>query len=160
MAVIQPTLSITSNANSASTNAGPLSFSLALSATPISGTLTVDTVEGEIFTIGHGANTDLVDGSALSGAFVAGTNGCYIYMKNTMTSGTDTICIGIVKEGETAPTVDDGTTDLTRSNSASLRTFTLMPGEFAFFPYDYCGHIYAQASSAGQTLEFFRFDRA
>ena len=160
MAVIQPTLSITSNANSAATNAGPLSFSLALSATPISGTLTVDTVEGEIFTIGTGVNTDIVDGSDVSAAFVPGTNGCFLYMKNTMTSGTEKICIGIVKEGETAPTVDDGTTDLTRSNSASLRTFTLMPGEFAFFPYDYCGHIYAQATAAGQTLEFFRFDRA
>ena len=111
MAVIQPTLSITSNANSASSNAGPLSFSLALSAAPISGTLTVDTVEAEIFTIGTGANTTLVDGSALSAAFTPGTNGCFIYMKNTMTSGSEVICVGI-GDDDLAPAVDDGTTDL------------------------------------------------
>ena len=159
MAVIQPTLSITSNANSASSNAGPLSFSLALSAAPISGTLTVDTVEAEIFTIGTGANTTLVDGSALSAAFTPGTNGCFIYMKNTMTSGSEVICVGI-GDDDLAPAVDDGTTDLTRANTASARTFSLDAGEFAFFPFDYCGDIVAQATAAGQTLEFFRFDRA
>ena len=159
MAVIQPTLSITSNANSASSNAGPLSFSLALSAAPISGTLTVDTVEAEIFTIGTGDNTTLVDGSALSAAFTPGTNGCFIYMKNTMTSGSEVICVGI-GDDDLAPAVDDGTTDLTRANTASARTFSLAAGEFAFFPFDYCGDIVAQATAAGQTLEFFRFDRA
>ena len=159
MAVIQPTLSITSNANSASTKAGPLSFSLALSATPLSGELTVDTVEGEVFTIGTGANTELVDGSALSAAFTPGTNGCFIYMKNTMTSGTETICVGIVGDGVT-PAVDDTGTDLTLANTSSARTFALKAGEFAFFPFDYCGDIVAQATAAGQTLEFFRFDRA
>ena len=158
MAVIQPTLSITSNANSAATKAGPLSFSLALSATPLSGELTVDTVEGEVFTIGTGANTELVDGSALSAAFTPGTNGCFIYMKNTMTSGTETICVGIGADG-LDPAVNDGTTDLTLANTSSARTFALKAGEFAFFPFDYCGDIVAQATAAGQTLEFFRFDR-
>ena len=159
MAVIQPTLSITSNASSAATKAGPLSFSLALSATPLSGELTVDTVEGEVFTINHGANTELVDGSALSAAFTPGTNGCFIYMKNTMTSGTETICVGIGADGF-SPAVDNSADDLTLATTAAGRTFALKAGEFAFFPFDYCGDIVAQATANSQTLEFFRFDRA
>ena len=76
-----------------------------------------------------------------------------------MTSGTETICIGIGADG-LSPAVDDGTDDLTRANTASARTFALKAGEFAFFPFDYCGDIVAQATAASQTLEFFRFDRA
>jgi len=155
MATITPTLTLTSNAAGAATLPGPLSVALSLSATDL---LTVDTVEGQIFTIGTGANTTIVDGSALSAAFTPGTNGCFIYLKNTMTSGTETICIGIGADG-LAPAVDDATDDLTRANTASARTFALKAGEFAFFPFDYCGDIVAQATAASQTLEYFRFDR-
>tara|TARA_Y100001938_G_scaffold132014_1_gene189844 strand:+ start:310 stop:780 length:471 start_codon:yes stop_codon:yes gene_type:complete len=156
MATITPTLTLTSNASTATSSPGPLSIALSLSATD---SLTVDTVEGQIFTIGTGANTTIVDGSALESAFTPGTNGCFIYLKNTMTSGSEVICIGI-GDDNLAPAVDDGTTDLTRANTASARTFSLKPGEFAFFPFDYCGDIVAQATAASQTLEFFRFDRA
>jgi|TARA_R100001460_G_scaffold10965_5_gene25743 hypothetical protein len=156
MATITPTLTLTSNASTASSSPGPLSIALSLSATD---SLTVDTVEGQIFTIGTGANTTIVDGSALESAFTPGTNGCFIYLKNTMTSGSEVICIGI-GDDNLAPAVDDGTTDLTRANTASARTFSLKAGEFAFFPFDYCGDIVAQATAASQTLEFFRFDRA
>jgi len=155
MAVIKPTLTLTSNASSATTDPGPLSFALSLNVTD---SLTVDTVESEIFTIGTGANTTIVDGSALESAFTPGTNGCFIFLKNTTASGTETICIGIGADG-LAPAVDDGTDDLTRADTASARTFALLPGEFAFFPFDYCGDIVAQATAASQTLEFFRFDR-
>ena len=156
MATITPTLTLTSNASTATSSPGPLSIALSLSATD---SLTVDTVEGQIFTIGTGANTTIVDGSALESAFTPGTNGCFIYLKNTMTSGSEVICIGI-GDDNLAPAVDDGTTDLTRANTASARTFSLKAGEFAFFPFDYCGDIVAQATAASQTLEFFRFDRA
>tara|TARA_A100001201_G_scaffold833_1_gene2208 strand:+ start:557 stop:1027 length:471 start_codon:yes stop_codon:yes gene_type:complete len=156
MATITPTLTLTSNASTATSSPGPLSIALSLSATQA---LTVDTVEGQIFTVGTGANTTIVDGSALESAFTPGTNGCFIYLKNTMTSGTETICIGI-GDDSLNPAVDDGTTDLTRASSDSARTFSLKPGEFAFFPFDYCGDIVAQATAASQTLEFFRFDRA
>ena len=159
MGKIKPTLTLTSNASTATTDPGPLSIALSLSAKPLLNVLNVDTVEAEIFTIGTGANTEIVDGSALSAAFTPGTNGCFIYMKNTMTSGTETICIGIGADG-LAPAVDDGTTDLTLANTSSARTFSLKAGEFAFFPFDYCGDIVAQATAADQTLEVFRFDRA
>ena len=144
MAVIKPTFTLVGNASTATTCAGPMSVSLNLTAQPL--------VDG-------GANTEIVDGSALSAAFAPGVNGCFMYMKNTMTSGSEKICIGIGADG-LSPAVDDGTDDLTRSDTASARTFTLMAGEFAFFPYDYCGDIVAQATAAGQTLEVFRFDRA
>jgi len=159
MGKIKPTLTLTSNASTATTDPGPLSIALSLSAKPLLNVLNVDTVEAEIFTIGTGANTEIVDGSALSAAFTPGTNGCFIYMKNTMTSGTETICIGIGDDG-LSPAVDDGTTDLTRAHTGSARTFSLKAGEFAFFPFDYCGDIVAQATAAAQTLEVFRFDRA
>ena len=155
MATITPTLTITANSSGAATAEGPISTSISLSATD---TLTVDTVEGQIFTIGTGANTTILDGSALETAFTPGTNGCFIYLKNTMTSGTETICIGIGADG-LAPAVDDGTTDLTRAHTDSARTFALKAGEFAFFPFDYCGDIVAQATAASQTLEYMRFDR-
>ena len=41
MAVIKPTLTLTANANTATTDAGPASIALSLSATPIDGTSTV-----------------------------------------------------------------------------------------------------------------------
>ena len=156
MATITPTLTITANSSGAATAEGPISTAISLSVTD---TLTVDTVEGQIFTIGTGANTSILDGSALSAAFTPGTNGCFIYLKNTMTSGTETICIGIGADG-LDPAVDNGTTDLTRADTASARTFALKAGEFAFFPFDYCGDIVAQATAASQTLEYMRFDRA
>ncbi len=157
MATITPTLTITANsATGTTTPLGPLSFALNLSTTD---NIFVDNVETQTFDVDTGANIVICDGSAKETAFTPGTNGCWIYMRNATASGTDTICVGIVKEGETAPTVDDGTTDLTRANSASLRTFALLPGEFAFFPFDYCGDIYAQATANNQTLEYWRYDR-
>ena len=154
MAVIKPTLTLTSNASSATTDPGPLSIALSLSTTD---SLTVDTVEAEIFTEGTGANTTILDGSALESAFVPGTNGCFIYLRNTMTSGTETICVGIVNQGTGAPAVDDGTDDLTRSHADSHRTFALLPGEFAFFPL-YSGLVVqAEAYTAACVLEYAQY---
>ena len=135
MADIKPTFTLTSNTNAVSTNPGPLSVALSLSAKPHSNVLVVDSVESEIFTVNTGANTTLLDGSLLESAFVPGTNGCFIYLKNTMASNiTEKICVGILNEGVGAPAVDNGTDDLTRSHIDTHRTFTLKAGEFAFFP--------------------------
>ena len=155
MATITPTFTLSANKNSATTP-GPLSVALSLSVTDA---LTVDNVESQIFDVDTGANTTILNGSDEDSAFVPGTNGCFIYLKNITASGTDKICVGIVNEGTSAPAVDDGTNDLTRSHADSHRTFTLMPGEFAFFPFDYCGDIYAQATANNQSLEFWMFDR-
>ena len=63
MAVIKPTFSLTSNASTATTDAGPLSIALSLSATD---TLTVDKVQAETVTVSTTEAT-LFDGDAISG---------------------------------------------------------------------------------------------
>ena len=156
MASIKPTITLTANKSAATSNPGPLSVALALSTSEL---LTVDNVQSEIFDIDTGANVEIANGSELSSAFVPGTNGCFIYLKNITSSGNNKICVGILTEGIAAPAVDDGTDDLTRETSASHRAMSLAPGEFAFFPWDYCGDIYAQATANNQSLEFWMFDR-
>lgn len=163
MAVISPSLTLKANAASATTNPGPLSVSLALSA---SDTLTVDNVESKIITPPHsGAPTQIFDGSGITGTnFTGGTHGGFVYIKNITSTGSNLIYVGIVHAGgAAAPTDPDDVgaagTELARADDASLRTFTLKPGEFAFFPWDYLGDLYCAASAASQSLEIWRFDR-
>ena len=147
MAVIKPTLTLTSNASSATTDAGPLSIALSLSATD---SLTVDTVESKIITPTTTVST-LFDGSALdAGSEVAGTNGGFLYMKNTSTSDYD-VYIGIEADGASA-------TEL-QGNADAQRLFTLKQGEFCFFPYDYTMDITVDAENASATMEYWLFNR-
>ena len=146
MAVIKPTFSLTSNASTATTDAGPLSIALSLSATD---SLTVDKVQAETVTVSTSEAT-LLDGDAISGGDGAGgTVGCFVYMKNT-TGSTRNIHIGIAADGVSAA-------DLTASGDTA-RLFTLKDGEFAFFPFDYTMDLTVDADGAG-TLEYFLFDR-
>ena len=160
MAVITPTLSLTSNASTASTSAGPLSISLSLSATD---TLTVDTVQSAIVVPPHsGAPTLLLAGDTYGGdsGDTGGTHGGFLYIKNALTSGTELIYIGTTLQGASAPAnMGGGTTALDHTDDASLRLMTLKAGEFAWFPWDYMQDIYIGASAASQSLEYFLFDR-
>jgi hypothetical protein len=163
MAIITPTLKIVSTASDNTASTGPSAFALNLNETD---SLSVVEHAVDEYTIGTGANTTLIDGSELETAFVPGTNGCFLYIKNTspiqtgspLADNTEVICVGIGEDG-LSPAVDDGTTDLTRSHTDSARTFALRAGEFAFFPFDFCGDIVAQATAADQTLEVIRFNR-
>ena len=155
MATITPTLKIVSTAVDSGTGFGPSHFAMTLDQ---SQGLTVARHKITEFEIDTGANTILINGSEETAAFAPGVNGCYIYMKNTTAGGGASICVGIGDDGLT-PAVDDGTTDLTRSHTDSARTFSLKPGEFAWFPYDYCGDIIAQATANDQYLELIQFDR-
>ena len=147
MGKIKPTLTLTSNASSATTDAGPLSIALSLSATD---SLTVDTVESKIITPTTTVST-LFDGSALdAGSEVAGTNGGFLYMKNTSTSDYD-VYIGIEADGASA-------TEL-QGNADAQRLFTLKQGEFCFFPYDYTMDITVDAENASATMEYWLFNR-
>jgi hypothetical protein len=147
MAVIKPTLSLTSNASTATTDAGPLSIALSLSATD---TLTVDTVTAATVTPTT-THSILFDGSAQdAGSEVAGTNGAFIYMKNTSAADYD-IYIGIEADGASATALE--------GNADAQRLFTLKQGEFAFFPYDYTMDISVDAENNDATLEYFLFDR-
>jgi|TARA_Y100000401_G_scaffold78063_1_gene63680 hypothetical protein len=147
MAVIKPTLSLTSNASTATTDAGPLSIALSLSATD---TLTVDTVTAATVTPTT-THSILFDGSAQdAGSEVAGTNGAFIYMKNTSAADYD-IYIGIEADGASATALE--------GNADAQRLFTLKQGEFAFFPYDYTMDISVDAENNDATLEYFMFNR-
>ena len=151
MAVIKPTFTLTSNKSSATTNPGPLSVALSLSANDL---LTVDTVVSEVITVAYSSAADtavlLIDGSAYMGTGAAGTDGGYVWMKNTTSSGANLIHIGIHPPG--LEDIDD--------NGDDHRFMTLKPGEFAFFPFDYTQDISIKASAASQTLEYWLFDRA
>ena len=155
---IKPTFSFTANANSATTDPGPMSFGLTLSTTPdadASGRLTVDVVEQDVITVTT-ATTNIVDGSAHIGSGVGGTDGCWMYLKNITVSGSYQIYIGIVADGDTSDIAADGT--------GTSRAFTLNRGEFAFFPYDYTGDITVETDNNGSgdtvpKLEMWRFDR-
>tara|TARA_R100001082_G_scaffold64969_1_gene36593 strand:- start:1015 stop:1461 length:447 start_codon:yes stop_codon:yes gene_type:complete len=147
MAVITPTLTLTSNASTATTNPGPLSVALSLSATD---TLTVDTVEASTITPST-THSLLFDGSAKdAGSEVAGTNGGFLYMKNTSPSDHD-VYIGIEADSA-SPTALEG-------NADAQRLFTLKQNEFCFLPYDYTMDITVDSEDATATLEYWLFNR-
>ena len=149
MGVIKPTLTLTSTASTASTDAGPLSIALSLSATD---TLTVDRVHSETKVIGTGS-TLILDGSTLlatdSDSGAPGTHGGFLYMKNATASDLD-IYVAL------AP---DGTTPVMGSNDDADRSFTLKQDEFCFLPWDYTGDVIASGEGTC-TLEYWLFNRS
>ena len=144
MPKIKPTLSLTANKGTHGTTPGPLPTSIAISATK---DLTVDKVEIEIWTSTGTGNSVLIDGSDYVGSGVGGADGSFLYLKNITASGTEKIYIGHGADSDVA------------ANTA-LRLMSLMPGEFAFFPYDYTTDIIVDASAAAQKLEVWRYNRS
>ena len=176
MAYIKPTLNFSANSASATTDAGPMSIALALTTTPnadASGRLTVDLVKHKLVetsnTLNANANGDNgpIDGSTLAGGdgdsgLTPGSVGSFVYLKNNSTTSTENIYIGIVAAGGSqapAAPAASGTTALDEATHESFRTMTLMPGEFAFFPWDYTGDIHWEAATGTPELEYWIFDR-
>ena len=147
MATLTPTLSLTSNASTATTP-GPLSVALSLSA---SAPLTVDTVEAATITPSTTVSSLFVASAKDAGSEVAGLNGGFIYFKNTSAADYD-IYIGIEVGGATATELE--------GNADAQRLFTLKQNEFAFLPYDYTMDITVDAEHAAATLEYFLFNRS
>jgi len=160
MGVITPTFTLTSNASSASTDAGPISIALSLSVTDA---LTVDLVQSKIVTPANsGAPTLLLSGNdyAGDGADTAGTHGSFLYLKNATASGAAVIYVGTVLQGTAAPAnMGAEGTALDHADDATFRLMTLRVGEFCWMPWDYMQDIYVGASSGSQSLEYFLFDR-
>ncbi len=127
MATITPTLTLTSNASSASSLPGPLSVALSLSA---SDALDVTKVQSKILSVfgAHASGEDggiLWDASDYTASGAAGTDGAFVYIKNITAVGSGrNIMIG-------AGTLENLSTD-----GEADRLFTLQPQEFAFFPWD------------------------
>ena len=180
---IQPTLSLKTNSHVVSSLPGPTSIALSLTATD---QLTVDTMIHETvetsgtLNVNSAGENGPINGSALaeaSGAdadgndnVTAGTVGGYVYMKNNSSTTNENIFIGIAgSSGETDPQAPAApaaagsggtTTCLDNDTHDTLRTFTLKPGEFAWFPWDYTGDINWQAQTGTPQLEYWIFDRA
>ena len=158
---IQPTITFKSNAHTSSTSPGPNSVALALS---ISDLLSVDLMEQKLITTSD-TRASILDGSDVGGGTeTPATVGCYIFLKNNSSTTGDNIYIAIVNGGGSdAPTAPatSGTTALDEASNQTLRTFTLLPGEFAWFPFDYTGDIYYEAAaSKTPALEYWRWDKA
>ena len=186
---IKPTLSFTSSVHDATTDPGPCSIALALTTIPNAdtrGRLTVDHVYHRLIETSGTLNADAnghidgngpIDGSAFataSGAdsdgndnVTAGTVGGFIYLKNNSTTTNENIFIGIAaSSGATDPqapaapvAAGGGTTALDNDTHDTLRTMTLKPGEFAFFPWDFTGDMNWQAQTGTPELELWIFDR-
>ena len=180
MAYIKPKLSFISNSESVTTDPGPSSFALSLATTPTadtSGRLTVDNmIQGKYTTtttpvefLGKSGH-DLMSQYNATDIWTPGTDGCFLYLKNMDTSGTDSIYVGIVSNcddnastatGTDAPLAPDttGQSGLAETTNITLRTMTLKPGEFAFFPWDYTGRIFCQNNAGDPILEWWLFNR-
>ena len=180
---IKPTLLFTSNSEAAAADPGPMSFALNLNTVPTAdvvsgvtkGRLTVDEVECELIETST-TQTQLIDGADDGGATkTVGTVGCYIYLKNHSTTTGEHILFairsgarindaGTIWSGTDSPTApgagsSSGDSSLHLTTNATARTFTLMPGEFAFFPFDFTGDIYYEAATGTPALEYWRFDK-
>ena len=157
---ISPTLTITSNSNTATTDPGPLSIALNLSTTD---KLTIaGHVESSIHTFADATSeTILFDGANSkygNNTETPGSVGSWLYMKNIGASGD--IYIGVGADDDVARDID-GTNDgasYDDDTANAVRLFTLQPGEFCFFPYDYALRIFGD-SSAAATLEYWLFNR-
>ena len=160
MATITPTLSLTSNASTAST-AGPLSVALALST---SVDITCDDVHQGIVTIADatspgflfkGETQDWRSGTFGGAGDAAPGYGGYVYLKNT-SAGDNDIYIGIGDDSDAAAALEAA--DQIDDFTANFRFMTLKQNEFAFFPWDYTTRVTYDAEGAA-TLEWWIFDR-
>tara|TARA_B100000287_G_scaffold210202_1_gene198371 strand:- start:3664 stop:4209 length:546 start_codon:yes stop_codon:yes gene_type:complete len=176
--IITPTLNITANNKDYATtaSAGPMSMSLSLSTTKaisvdyvMQGMLETSTTPTELFNETSGHDIMTAHGSD---TWTLGTVGGYLYLKHTATSGTDRILIGIVSNHNPAGSSDpitgsdtpaapaaSGDGNLAAIDNTTLRTMTLLPGEFAFFPWDYTGRIFVENTAGSHILEWWLFDR-
>ena len=171
MAKLTPTISFTSNSDSVSNNPGPGSIAVTAS---IADSLNVDLFEQKLITTSTTLNENTVgtngpiDGSALAGGdgdsgLTPGVVGGFIFLKNNGTTTGDNIYIAIVTAGgsqTSAVPAAANTTALDEADHETLRTFTLLPGEFAWFPWDYTGDIHWEAAQNNPQLEYWRWDRS
>ena len=128
---ITPTLTITSNKYTASSNPGPMSSPLSLSVTDL---LDVTEVQSKIIDMTTDVHQIVWDASDYTSSGVYGEDGGYLYFRNLLEENSPAdklhdIIIGI----ENAALDGDGEAD---------RVFTLQPGEFAWFPWDMTQDIY------------------
>ena len=149
MGVIKPTISLTSNSNSATTDAGPLSIALSLSATD---SLPIDQVASQIINVSDSDGTLLWDASDYCAAASTGADGGWIYIKNLLAENSPADLLHDIMVGNATGNL--------AANDEVKRMFTLQPGEFAWFPWDMCTDIYVDAAETNtNALETWLFVR-
>ncbi len=156
MAIIKPTLSIISNASnySVASEQGPLSVALNLSVTD---DITIVGVKSEVLSFSNTNVVALFTDAGNEGAItsvtedVAGTNGAYLYFKNTSAGDFD---IYFAHEATSTGTGSD----LSTAGDAD-RFGTLKQGEFMFVPWDYAGQFSIQPENASASAEYMIFSR-
>ena len=149
MAKLSATISFAGNAETVATNPGP--FSMAISAATadilsvdLAECLTIET-SNVLNANANGANGPL-DGSGYAGGdgdsgLTPGSVGSFMYLKNNSSTATEDIYISIATAGgnqaSAVPAATGaGGTALEEADHETLRTMTLLPGEFAWFPWD------------------------
>ena len=132
---ITPTLKITSNAYSASTNPGPTSSPMSISVTDLT-----DTTEVLAKIVDASATNDILfnhEDYVGSSAPTLGTDGGFIFLRN-LTEGLETTADIYIGHGSNGALEGDTAT----------RLMTLKPGEFAYFGWDMQTDIIIDASAA------------
>ena len=132
---ITPTLTITSNAYSATTNPGPVTSPLAITTTDL---LDVTEVVSKIVDA-HTTGSTLFTTSEFASAITAGTEGSFVFLRN-LTEGLTTTADIYIGLGSGAALEDGG-------GQEAQRIMTLKPGEFSFFSYDLEANLTVDASA-------------
>ena len=140
MGIIKPTITLTANASTATTDAGPMSVALSLSATD---SLAVTEVQSKILdmvSLDHQivwTHTDFTSSGA------AGVDGAFMYFKNLLPDEASTPSLHGIMISTSNADVDGG--------GEPTRLMTLRPGEFAWMPWDCTQSIYADPLDNGVT---------
>ena len=164
MAKIKPTLSITANSNTHATVAdrGPVSSAIELQTFV---DVSVDDMRvDELVATTTRAKLTIPDHDTGGATKTPGSVGCFLFIRNSETTGSDRIHVGLVMPAHSSnnpavPAEDGNTSSLDGTTQESLRSFSLLKGEFAFFPWDYIGDIYVETASGNQNFEVIQFNR-
>ena len=147
---IKPTLTIVSNAASATTDPGPLSVALNLTAKPLNNRITMTNIKSGVYEFANTTEVSLLADATETDVVTVGTDGGYIYLKNT-SPGDHDVYVGAEVSGT-------GPTALAAAGAAD-RLGVLKQGEFLFMPWDNEMDLTVQAENAACTLEWWFFDR-
>lgn len=148
MGVITPTLTLTSNASTATTSAGPLSVALSLSATD---ELSVTEVASKIIDV-TSTHALIWDASDYTASAAVGVDGAFLYFKNLLAENSTPDLLHDISVGMG----NENILDAANTN----RLFTLQPGEFAWLPWDVSQDLYVDAAESNSAaLECWIFVR-
>ena len=157
MGIIKPTISLIANSSSHTSEAGPMSIALSLSATDSLDVTKVESMMLDVDTT-HGATNLFLDASkyTAAGANVAeGIDGGFVYLKNHLPA--TEAALHDIMIGATAAELD---VNVDATSPSAVRLMTLKPGEFAWMPWDMTYDLYFDAKETNTSaLECWLFIR-